>query len=212
MASTTEYDEIVDEDEELMTTSLYFLFFAAMLGGVLILSKKLHDHPKINSFVSEAALALIVGMLVGATICVFLPEFEPRASTYAGEYDPYVLAHSLLSFSPNVFFMALLPPIIFNSGFQLRRELFFRHFGPILGFACLGTTISACCTGLALYGINVAGWMGAEFAPPLLEFLTFGALIAATDTVSVLAVLKAKKVDPHLFCLVFGESALNDVS
>jgi sodium/hydrogen exchanger 8 len=52
--------------------------------------------------------------------------------------------------------------------------------------------------------------MGTTFTPTMLELLTFGALIAATDTVSVLSVLQSKKVDPHLFYLVFGESALND--
>jgi hypothetical protein len=60
-----------------------------------------------------------------------------------GEYEDNVLAESLLSFSPNVFFMAMLPPIMFNSGYQLRRELFYRHIKPIVLFACLRTTISA---------------------------------------------------------------------
>lgn len=49
-----------------------------------------------------------------------------------------------------------------------------------------------------------------DFDPSLLELLTFGSLIAATDTVSVLGVFQSKRVDPHLFYLVFGESALND--
>jgi NhaP-type Na+/H+ or K+/H+ antiporter len=40
--------------------------------------------------------------------------------------------------------------------------------------------------------------------------LTFGALISATDPVSTLAVFQAKRVDPQLFYLVFGESVLND--
>lgn len=203
-----------DEDEELRTTSLYFVLFAAMLAVVLVLDKKLHELPAIHSFLSEASLVLIVGMIVGAIICFFLPELEREAENDGDggeqqQYDPYVLAHSLLSFSPNVFFMALLPPIIFNSGYQLRRELFYRHIGPILGFACIGTTVSALCTGLTLFGISSAGWMG-DFTPTVMEFLTFGALIAATDTVSVLSVFQAKKVDPHLFYLVFGESALND--
>ena len=42
------------------------------------------------------------------------------------------------------------------------------------------------------------------------EILTFGSLITATDTVSVLGVLNAKRVDPHLFSLVFGELSLHD--
>jgi hypothetical protein len=62
-----------------------------------------------------------------------------------------------------------------------------------------------------LYGVKLLGWFG-DFDPTLLELLTFGVLIAATDTVSVLGVLQAKRVDPHLFSLVFSESALNDAA
>ena len=60
-----------------------------------------------------------------------------------------------------------------------------------------------------MYGIKSLGWFS-DFEPTLLELLAFGSLIAATDTVSVVAVLQAKRVDPHLYYVVFGESALND--
>lgn len=48
------------------------------------------------------------------------------------------------------------------------------------------------------------------FSKAFTELLTFGALISATDPVSTLAVFQEKRVDPHLFYLVFGESVLND--
>eukprot|EP00977_Amphora_coffeiformis_P019032 scaffold6861_cov148-Amphora_coffeaeformis.AAC.1 len=106
------------------------------------------------------------------------------------------LVRKLLSFSPNIFFMGLLPPIIFNSGYQLRRELFYRHISPITLFAAVGTTISALvCAGI-LWGVQQFGWTGG-FNPTALELLAFGSLIAATDTVSVIAVLQAKRVDPQ---------------
>lgn len=49
-----------------------------------------------------------------------------------------------------------------------------------------------------------------SFQPTFFELLTFGSLISATDPVTTLAVLQVKRVDPQLFYLVFGESALND--
>ena len=60
--------------------------------------------------------------------------------------------------------------------------------------------------------VRSMGWMeGREsFHPTFTELLTFGALISATDPVSTLAVFQAKRVDPQLFYLVFGESVLND--
>ncbi|KAL3910802.1 MAG: hypothetical protein SGILL_007550, partial [Bacillariaceae sp.] len=116
------------------------------------------------------------------------------------------LAASLLSFSPTVFFVVLLPPIIFNSGYHILTDLFFRHLTPICIYAFGGTAI--CCGVVAslLYGTQHLYGMEASF----LELLTFGALISATDPVSTLAVFSSKKVDPQLFYLVFGESMLND--
>lgn len=119
------------------------------------------------------------------------------------------LSQFLLTFSGEIFFMVFLPPIMFNSGYELKRELFFRHLKPIVSFAVVGTAVSGVVTGLIMWGISQLGWMG-EVDANLLELLAFGSLITATDTVSVLGVLNSKKVNPHLFSLVFGESALND--
>lgn len=193
--------------------SLYFVLFAALLALVIILSRLLHRFPTISSVFSEASLVLTVGLVTGFFANKFVRNKTDQ--TYVADDEDemrenmYRVANSLLSFSPNVFFMALLPPILFNSGYQLRRELFYRHIAPIVMFACLGTLLSAVTAGFSLYGILKLGWIG-DFNPTLLELLTFGSLIAATDTVSVLAVFQKKRVDPHLFYLVFGESALND--
>lgn len=122
--------------------------------------------------------------------------------------DQKQLSQFLLTFSGEFFFMVFLPPILFNSGYGLRQELFFRHLKPIISFALIGTAVSGVLTGLVMsIGLRL-NWT--EVNLNTLELLTFGSLIAATDTVSVLGVLNAKKVHPHLFSLVFGESALND--
>ena len=53
----------------------------------------------------------------------------------------------------------------------------------------------------------------ASLAPQDMKFghcLQFGAMISATDPVTVLAVFKDLKVEPNLDALLFGESVLND--
>lgn len=136
-------------------------------------------------------------------------EEEFDESEYASKYLR-ALPNFFLLFPSKIFFLALLPPILFNSGYQLQRELFYRHLSAIALFSIGGTALSAFGAGCFLWFLSSRGWLGDDFEPTPLELLTFGALIAATDTVSVVGVLQRKKVDPHLFSLVFGESALND--
>eukprot|EP00977_Amphora_coffeiformis_P026555 scaffold27769_cov176-Amphora_coffeaeformis.AAC.6 len=158
----------------------------------LFVLKFLHDHPKIGGVFPEAAMIILVGMIAGALFHAFVPNQD--------------MAHSLLSFSPTVFFVILLPPIIFNSGYHVRRDLFFRYMTPICFYACLGTALCTVAVASILY--VVSGIF--TFDVTMLELLAFGALISATDPVSTLAVFSSKKVDPHLFYLVFGESVIND--
>ncbi len=42
------------------------------------------------------------------------------------------------------------------------------------------------------------------------DCLFFGALVSATDPVTVLAIFNDQRVDVNLYALVFGESVLND--
>ena len=136
-------------------------------------------------------------------------EEEFDESKYASKYLR-ALPNFFWLFPSKVFFLALLPPILFNSGYQLQRELFYRHLSAIALFSIGGTVLSAFGAGGFLWILSSRSWLGDTFEPTTLELLTFGALIAATDTVSVVGVLQRKRVDPHLFSLVFGESALND--
>jgi NhaP-type Na+/H+ or K+/H+ antiporter len=190
--------------------SAYFVFFSTLLAVVLVLCKLLHDRPRLANLFPEAGLILVVGIAAGSFVHLFVNE-EPRPPMQDDDQSAgySTVAKSLLSFSPEVFFIALLPPIIFNSGYHLRRELFFRHIAPIVLFAVLGTLVSAISVSFILKLVVALG-LTEGFQPRLSELLAFGALISATDTVSTLSVFQAKRVDPHLFYLVFGESVLND--
>ncbi|RDD41275.1 Sodium/hydrogen exchanger 9 [Trichoplax sp. H2] len=111
-------------------------------------------------------------------------------------------------FDPEVFFYVLLPPIIFYAGYDLRRRHFFRNFGSILLFAMIGTTISCFVIGGIMYAFvsRIRSVNGFNFV----DCLLFGAMISATDPVTVLAIFHDLHVDSKLYALVFGESVLND--
>ncbi|CDW56615.1 sodium:hydrogen exchanger 6 [Trichuris trichiura] len=110
------------------------------------------------------------------------------------------------TFDSEIFFNILLPPIIFNAGYSLKKRHFFRNIGSILVYAVFGTSISCVLIGIIMYGVTSI--VGLPFS--LSETLLFGAMISATDPVTILAVLNEVNVDANLFALVFGESALND--
>uniref|UniRef100_A0A8C1Y393 Sodium/hydrogen exchanger n=1 Tax=Cyprinus carpio TaxID=7962 RepID=A0A8C1Y393_CYPCA len=117
-----------------------------------------------------------------------------------------------VTFDPEVFFNILLPPIIFHAGYSLKRRHFFRNLGSILSYAFVGTLTTCFVTGLVMYGcvvfMKVIGQLGGDFF--FTDCLFFGAIVSATDPVTVLAIFNELKVDVDLYALMFGESVLND--
>uniref|UniRef100_A0A674KEV7 Sodium/hydrogen exchanger n=1 Tax=Terrapene triunguis TaxID=2587831 RepID=A0A674KEV7_9SAUR len=139
--------------------------------------------------------------------------------TLKGEISPHELNNvqdnemlRKVTFDPEVFFNILLPPIIFYAGYSLKRRHFFRNLGSILAYAFLGTAISCFVIGSIMYGcvalMKVTGQLGGDFY--FTDCLLFGAIVSATDPVTVLAIFHELQVDVELYALLFGESVLND--
>lgn len=120
---------------------------------------------------------------------------------------PQDQVQKLESFSPTAFFLVLLPPIIFESGYNLHKGNFFTNLGSILLFAIIGTTISALVVGGGVYLLGMASLV---YPLNFVQSFAFGSLISAVDPVATLAIFQALDVDPVLNMLVFGESILND--
>ncbi|KAG9272654.1 sodium/hydrogen exchanger 6 [Astyanax mexicanus] len=117
-----------------------------------------------------------------------------------------------VTFDPEVFFNILLPPIIFHAGYSLKRRHFFRNMGSILAYAFVGTVVSCFIIGLLMYGcvtlMKQIGQLDGDFF--FTDCLFFGAIVSATDPVTVLAIFNELQVDFDLYALLFGESVLND--
>ncbi|KAM7446140.1 sodium:proton antiporter [Porites harrisoni] len=111
-------------------------------------------------------------------------------------------------FDPEIFFYVLLPPIIFYAGYDMKKRFFFRNIGAILTYAFVGTTVSCVVFGSTMYAYTKFATVDKDF--DFLECLLFGALISATDPVTVLAIFHDLHVDVDLYALVFGESVMND--
>ena len=116
-----------------------------------------------------------------------------------------------INFDPNLFFFVLLPPIIFEAGYQLQSKSFFRNFTTILFYAVGGTFISTFVIGGLTYMAAKLGMIAVDNGSPL-ESMMFGALISAVDPVATLSIMGNPEINCHklLYSLIFGESVLND--
>uniref|UniRef100_A0A8C7XTF9 Sodium/hydrogen exchanger n=1 Tax=Oryzias sinensis TaxID=183150 RepID=A0A8C7XTF9_9TELE len=117
-----------------------------------------------------------------------------------------------VTFDPELFFNILLPPIIFHAGYSLKKRNFFRNLGSIITYAFLGTAISCFVIGNMMYGVvtlmKAVGQLTDKFY--YTDCLFFGAIISATDPVTVLAIFNDLHADGDLYALLFGESVMND--
>ncbi|PON78257.1 Na+/H+ exchanger [Trema orientale] len=152
-------------------------------------------------YLPEASASLLIGLIVGALANISNTETSIR---------------SWFNFHEEFFFLFLLPPIILypdplisltQSGFSLSPKPFFSNFGAIVTFAILGTFIASVVTGVLVY---LGGLVFLMYRLPFVECLMFGALISATDPVTVLSIFQELGTDMNLYALVFGESVLND--
>ena len=106
-----------------------------------------------------------------------------------------------------LFMILLLPPIIFESGYNMQKKPFFKNIGAIMGFAFLGTFIAILSSSVMFYLVGLT-----PLTPTFSfgEALAFGSLISSTDPVAVLAIFKEMDADVNLYAMIFGESIFND--
>jgi CPA1 family monovalent cation:H+ antiporter len=101
----------------------------------------------------------------------------------------------------DVIFDDILPPLLFEAALNLHWAELRRDLAPVLTLATLGVCLCALLVAAGL--VEGLGWPPGPAA-------AFGALIAATDPISVIALLRETGVKGRLALLIESESLLND--
>ncbi|KAL0005739.1 hypothetical protein SO802_013300 [Lithocarpus litseifolius] len=162
--------------------------FVALLCACIVIGHLLEE----NRWVNESITALVIGVCTGIVILLV-----------SGGKSSH-----LLVFSEDLFFIYLLPPIIFNAGFQVKKKRFFENFMTIILFGAVGTLISCGIISLGVIQIFKKMDIGSL---DIGDYLAIGAIFAATDSVCTLQVLNQDET-PLLYSLVFGEGVVNDAT
>ncbi|CAI9771036.1 unnamed protein product [Fraxinus pennsylvanica] len=169
------------------TSVVAITLFVALLCACIVIGHLLEE----SRWMNESITALIIGVCTGVGILLISGGKSSR----------------LLIFSEDLFFIYLLPPIIFNAGFQVKKKQFFRNFSTIMLFGAIGTLISFVV--ISFGAIGLLQQMDINLA--IGEYLALGAIFAATDSVCTLQVLNQDET-PLLYSLVFGEGVVNDAT
>ena len=134
-----------------------------------------------------------------------------------------VTMQAIVEFNDNLFFYFCLPPLVFASGFNMKRKKFFDNIGNILLFGVGGTIVTfavfASLTFVLQNMINngsipivATHWATEESVPVSLEpmeILMMCALLCSTDVIAAISMVNYSE-QPKLFSLLFGEGVVND--
>ncbi|GAB4843552.1 monovalent cation:H+ antiporter, CPA1 (nhx1) [Ancistrocladus abbreviatus] len=137
--------------------------FVTLLCACIVMGHLLEE----NRWFNESITALVIGLCTGVVILL----------TTGGK------SSHILVFSEDLFFIYLLPPIIFNAGFQVKKKQFFQNFMTIMLFGAVGTLISFAIISLgAIHFFSKMNIGSLELA----DYLAIGAIFSATDSVCTL--------------------------
>jgi Na+:H+ antiporter len=103
--------------------------------------------------------------------------------------------------TPDVILIVFLPALVFEGSVKLNVRDLLRNSAPLLLLANLGVLLAALVTGYLVHWTTDL---------PVETALLFGAIISATDPISVLAIFKDLRMDKRLSLIIEGESLLND--
>ena len=187
------------ESEENTALSISLVAFVLLIA--LLVQQGLRRLPGVQRVVTGSGACILLGAAVNLLALLVSKCLGYNSTLTLGETAAGSGVHDVIYFG-------LLPPIIFDAGFHMRKRNFFANIGATLGYAVLGTLIAILTTGGLIFALSHAGLL--QTGLTLAQAMLFGSLISSTDPVATLGILKHVQAAPLLHDLIFGESALND--
>lgn len=153
----------------------------------------------------EIVLTRMVGLLLIAILVAIVARRLRLPYTVGLVVTGIVLAMAKVKtgaeLTHDLIFDAILPPLLFEAALSMHWRELRRDLIPVLVLSFLGVLVSA-----AVVAIGLMRFLNWPVAPAII----FGALIAATDPVAVIAMFKDAGVKGRLRLLVESESLFND--
>jgi NhaP-type Na+/H+ or K+/H+ antiporter len=173
---------IIDTERFGDDTFSTILFVCLALFVVSTFRIALNNAPRLLNAIPESGCLMLFGVVAG-----FLSQVT--------------LGREAFPFNENLFFVVLVPPIIFEAGYNLRIRFFAANFWVILSFAVIGTILNNAIVSLSLFGIGATNVFSSALS--LIDWLVFGSLMAAVDPVAVLAIFQHMHINEEVnfFCV-----------
>ncbi len=150
-------------------------------------------------------LFLLLAVVISGMASRMLPSALPRplVQIALGALIGMV-AHIRVELDPELFFLLLVPPLLFLDGWRIPKDELFRDRGAVLGLALGLVFLTVLGMGLFIHWLIPAMPLGVAFA--------LAAVVSPTDPIAVSAVAQKAPIPKRMMHILEGEALLNDAS
>ena len=150
-------------------------------------------------------LFLLLAVVASSIVSRILPSALPRPLVQIGLGALIGLfAGVRVELDPELFFLLLVPPLLFLDGWRIPKDELFRDSRAILGLALGLVFLTVLGVGLFIHWLIPAMPMAVAFA--------LAAIVSPTDPSAVGAVAQKVSIPKRMMHILEGESLLNDAS
>lgn len=180
-------EAIMEEEENF--TMLFFIILSVVFLSLLVLY--LYSKISILERFPECMVAIFLGVCIGLYI------------RFGMGYNDVT---EVMKLDPQKFYLLLLPPIMFQVGFSMNSQTFFRNILTINAYAIGATIVSSFIFGVIIYYFFQLTSLSYSF----MECYQLGCIVSAVDPVATMSIFKNLHLNEKIYMYIFGESTLNN--